>query len=529
MKASIKQNSRVGGRYTVSVRNADGSLARQLPAQGNLLLPGGLDPSKNWNGNIVECHAGSGTTPNKELLDGTFSQSGTTVVRDTGSGVFASGNVGDFIKFAGGEYAKIVSFTNTLTVEVDRTQTVAASALTVYNTSRTALETEVKTTTTTDVAAGSQGFAADTDLGTMNYWKTFNFSTETGAVVYSELGISPGGVFDLLSRIVLDASVAVDDGQFLQVRFDITATLGNYRTLAAIDVDITGWPRPYNVESIVANGTTFDVTFDENHHYIVGGEITITGALPPLTPITSISSDVSEFTVTTDSAHGFSVSDSVVIDGASQAGYDGTWTVAAVDSATVFRVTSGANPGASTGGTVRDATPGTWFDGTWTIASVPTSDSIRITSAINPIDAGASGTVESNLNAQAIVTGHAFYNGNSNSVLHGPLDFSQGVIARVLRIYPNATKATGMVYGASQNATGGLQTGLVAEAYSTANRSKKFVGTFGSGEGLMNSIKQIGFQALSGEIIVELDEIQRKDNGFSLAIEYTISWEPDLD
>jgi hypothetical protein len=107
------------------------------------------------------------------------------------------------------------------------------------------------------------------------------------------------------------------------VRFDIQAAAANYRTSAPITVNVTGWPRPYNVVSITpgtAGGTAFDILLSEacSSHYAVGRPIIVTGALPVKHNVTSYASTGSDFTVVTGTAHGRSIGDSIVIEGATE-------------------------------------------------------------------------------------------------------------------------------------------------------------------------------------------------------------------
>lgn len=506
--------------------------------QHNLILTGGYDGSQTWRQlGDGACHAGTGSTPASAPIDGTYSQTGSTVTRVTGTGVFVSGNVGDYIKFATGERCKIVTFTNSVTVQVDRSQTVAAATITIYDTSRTLLDTWVKATNTKESGgAGETGFS---DTGVVQYWNTHNFTTETVARSYTELGMTSGGTTSssvLFSRIVLDSPVNVAIGQFLQVRFDIQAAAANYRTSAPITVNVTGWPRPYNVVSITpgtAGGTAFDILLSEacSSHYAVGRPIIVTGALPVKHNVTSYASTGSDFTVVTGTAHGRSPGDSIVIEGATPSAYNGTWTVATVPNSTTVTVTSAINPGAGTGGTLRQATPATWFDGTWTIASFPTSSTIRVTNNTVTVPAGASGTVTNSTAANCIIAGYATLIGAFNGFEAGPLEMPPNSDYRRFAIYAEASMKTGMAHGVMTNETGSLSLGTVTftdSGYNAATQSRTFGHVVPSGGGLSETIRQLLLKTRSGQIWITYDERQRKDNGYQLTINYTISWEPDL-
>lgn len=528
----IDMKEAVGGRYRPVVRNRDGSIARDYGWQGNLILPAGVGTSgtanMSWYDMMLYCHAGSGSTPNKVLLAGTFSQTGTTVTRTTGTGVFTSGNVNDFVKFATGETAKITAFTNSVTVTVDRSQTVAAAALTVYDCSRVTLDTWVKQTITNVIANVT---TQDTEARSAKFQRTWDFAFETSAQTYTELGVSrlSGSSAQLLSRIVLDSPVNVDADQFLQVQFAITAVATNYGTSQPMTVNITGWPRPYNIQSIVANGTYFDVVLDAAHHYATGRPIIITGALPATTPVSSYSSTGSDFTVTTSSAHGKAPGDSIVIAGATPSAYNGTWTVATTPTATTLTVTSAINPGAGTGGTLRLATPGTWFDGTWTIASFPNSTTIRVSSAITPPAAGVAGTVTNSTAANAIISGFAYDDRDTTNVA-GALDLKAN---KACYLYNEAQMKSSLQYGVTTSWSSAITGAATAtsQSYDVANRKYSYVRTFPSavGNGYVRQVALYGGPgATNGAIAVTFDERQVKESGFQLVLNWSFSWQPDL-
>jgi hypothetical protein len=529
----IKISNGVAGVYHHRVMNRDGTPATDWSApQKNLILPAGHGNTDFFN-MLTVFHVGTGTTPNKATLDGTYSQTGTTVTRATGSGTFVSGNINDFIKFGTGERARIASLTNSLTVEVDRSQTVAATSLQIYDTSRTLLDAWVKSTTTADGTAGASGVTLDSDLGTCLTWATRNFAIETSAQTYTEVGISRTGTTGtsvLFSRVVLDSPVSVGVDQFLQLRFDLLCVLGNYRTSAPITVAITGWPFPYQIQSIVSNGTFWDVVVNTacNAHYAVGRPIIITGALPATSPITSITSTVSNFTVTTSAVHGKIAGDSIVIAGSSVAGYNATWTVASAPTTTTLVVTSGANLGSATGGTVRLTTPATWFNGTHTIASFPNATTIRITNATTIPAAGVAGTVTNSLEASAIITGTTAF---------GRAGFTGGIVECVnggkgMAFIAEANLRSGLTYGTTVSGITPIssQTTSANGAYDAINRTQTFTSTFVSANQNSTTIRQlyVGNSSSGGQLFITFDERQRKDNGFQMVLNFTVSWEPDL-
>ncbi len=531
LELAMKQS--VGGRYRPVVINRDGSIAKVYPWSKNLILPAGVGSAGaadlGWTDMLVYCHAGTGTTPNSAVLSGTFQQSGTTVTRASGVGVFASGNVNDFIKFASGEFAKIISFTNTLTVEVDRSQTVAAAALTIYDTSRVTLDAWVRPTNT---YSGSFITTQDTDARSTTFVRKYDFAFETVAHTYTEIGISrlTGSTAQLLSRVVLDSSVSVDVDQFLQIEFALTCEVTTYGTSQPIDVTITGWPRPYSISSIVANGTYWDITLTENHHYAAGRPVIVGGALPAAVAISSITSTALDFTVNTSAVHNKSPGDSIVIGGATPSGYNATWTVATVVDADTLTVTDSSNLGAGSGGTLRLATPGGWYNGTLTAASFPAANKIRVTNATSPPDAGAFGTVTNSTVASCIITGMGYgslISGGSG----GALDLMAG---KSCRLFSEADMKTGLAYGVVAGWNSGVTGSAtqVSGVYSVADRTYTYVHNFPSAVGNGN-VRQLTLSGgsentNSGTIAITFDERQVKEVGFALQLTWKHSWEPAL-
>lgn len=531
-KVQIQARSTAAARYHAKVMCCKtGKIIKDYGEHPNLLTVNPHNPYALGK-QIQKCYAGTGTTPNKRLLDGTFQQTGTTVTRATGSGVFAGSNVNDFIKFSGGKRARIISFTNTLTVEVDREQTVAASTATIYDTSRTALDAEVKNTTTESGVSGESGSSNDTETGTLTLWNTFNFTTETSAQTYQEIGFSSNEVSVLFGRLVLDTPISVDVDQFLQVKVTLIWTLTNFRTATPINVEVTGWPRPYAIQSIQATGTYFDVELDEAHHYLAAGKINIEAAVPTRVGITSISSDASTFTVITSEAHGFSAGDDIEIENSSQAGYNGSWLVDSVTNSTTLVISSSINLGAATGGTIRHETPGTWFDGEWTIASVPTTTSVRITSAINAPDAGAYGSAYNNLKASAIISGVGLTT-SVTAQTNGGIAEPFGNRIKTIYFIETAQVRTGMAYGVTTSlpATVGSRnaSGTVFTPYDNAELTRTDTFVVGTSVSISTKIKQIAIGADGGFLWITFEEPQRKDNGYILTIEFKTYWEPSLD
>lgn len=401
-------DQKVKGRMQAHVVNAKGKVIKTLPWQDNLILDQGLDYYANntWANLMNYCVAGTGTTPTRDELDGTASQTGTTVTLSGSTYTFSGGDVGKWIGWdAGGYQAKITAYIDASNVTVDRSQSVSAAAAKLYRCNQTGLDTEVKRTNTypsytyTDGrgASASWGVAA---TGVLTLRRTYDFSAETGSVNYTEIGISPVATVasNLFARILLAGTVAVTSGQQLRITYELAITCTGYDRPAQVLTSSTGWPYTYNISSITGSGSAFTVTLSIPHHYVAGGTITIAGAKRTRFTITAATSTGSDFTLTTSGAHGRSPGDSITIEGVSPSGYNGVWTCASGTTGSTIVVTTTANPGTGTAfGNVRETEPGTWYDGTWTIASV-TSTTVVVTSTITAA-AGADGTAKNNLNA----------------------------------------------------------------------------------------------------------------------------------
>lgn len=402
---AFEANMAVQGRAQIHVLNRKGEVIKTLPWQRNLVLDQGMNyygNSNTWANLMNYCVAGTGTTPTKDLLDGTAGQSGTTVTLSGSTYSFSAGDVGKWVGWATGGYqAKITAYISATQVTVAQSQTVSTATATLYRCDQTGLTTEVKRSNTYPVYTYTDGRGASASYATGNVLtlrRTYDFTAEVGSVNYSEIGFSPVATVasNLFSRILLAGAVTVTSGQQLRVTYEIAVTVNGTTRPSQTLPSSVGWPYQYSIASITGNGTSFTVTTSTAHHYVTGGSITIAGALRTKTAITAASSTGSDFTITANS-HGRTTGESITIAGMTPVGYNGVWTIASTTTNTIT-VTTGANPGTGTVfGTVRQTEPVTWYDGTWTVAST-TSTTVVVTSAIS-LSAGADGTVKNNLDA----------------------------------------------------------------------------------------------------------------------------------
>lgn len=404
----------VSGRMKIFVVDAKtGRVVQERPWQNNLILDQGLNnyATRSWAELMSFCAAGNGITSTKQVVTGTGSQSGTTVTLSGSAYSFVSGDVGSWVKWTSGEEAKITAFTNGTTVTVDRTQTVAAGTCCLYRCGQVGLSSEVKRTSVANATfhpefilgdgTRSQATIADDVAGTVKLRRTYDHTAEVADTNYTEIGISHSNSAgnNLFSRVYLNGTVTVLNGQQLRVQYELTVTIPYSITRPTINLPISGWPYPYTISSITSTGSNFTITTSVAHHHIAGDSVALTNVKRPRFTISGASSTGSDFTLTTTAPHGRSPGDSITVEGMTPVGYNGVWTCAAGTTGSTIVVTTTANPGAgSVFGNVRQTEPGTWYNGTWTVASV-TSTTIVVTSALNMGAAGEGGLAAPNLNA----------------------------------------------------------------------------------------------------------------------------------
>jgi hypothetical protein len=241
--------------------------------------------------------------------------------------------------------------------------------------------------------------------------------------------------------------------------------------------------------TVVGNGTYVDVTFSAATHFLAGDKLDLRTLTTKKANISSASSTSTTFTINTATAHGLIAGDSVTVEGASLAGYNGVFTVATAPTTTQLTITNAANPGAMGAvGTVRLTTPGSWFDdlGLATIASMESGATVaRITSAItgpaaNPVSIGGDPGVDLRV-TQGFISGLL-----PNTFGH----FSEANAKALPAVTATIANATGLV---SANLTT-----TTAAAYTNDWTNSKLM-TWNAGAGTNQArIKQIGQSPSNG-------------------------------
>jgi hypothetical protein len=247
IQANIGQTAK--GRVRIQVVDSKtGRVKRDNGWQKNLILNTGLDmiAVRTWADCFTHCAVSTGTTATQVDSGTTTAERAAAVVTlSGGSFVFANGDVGNTIKWASGEVARITVFTSTTQVTVATSGTIAAGLFTLYRTNQTGLAVnETKTRTNTYLTGtGNCGTTYTAATGNMVMRRTYDFTAEAGAVTYTEVGISYTGTIasnNLFSRILLSPSVTLDIDDQLRVIYelDITQTPCAPRSVAPT---ITGW------------------------------------------------------------------------------------------------------------------------------------------------------------------------------------------------------------------------------------------------------------------------------------------------
>jgi hypothetical protein len=95
-----------------------------------------------------------------------------------------------------------------------------------------ALVNPVKWQASYNLATNANQTTYNLAAGSCTYKRTYDYSSEVGTVVYTELGIAPLQTGNLFSRIVI-APVTVNAGEQLRVVYELTVTISQYITPTA--------------------------------------------------------------------------------------------------------------------------------------------------------------------------------------------------------------------------------------------------------------------------------------------------------
>lgn len=488
MQATIQQ--RASGKLSLSIiRN--GQTIPVCKDITNLLLNGGLSSGATPVAMFAQpfnFHACLNTGTNYDDLPGTWTQSGNTLTRATGAGTFPSSavSVGKELKFQDGERCHVTNWTNTTTVTVSGpARTLTGKTVRRYNTIAGDLTVDNPAGQISPATADAaiEDFTAGTIART---WRT-SFPSATAPYSLGSFVLANVGVGFYGARVLLPVPVSVLTDDQLQVDYTLTLTASGRVQTYNLGAEAAGIPTPYTAATIAGTGTYFEIVTTAAHVFAAGDNILLANIVPKRFALASASSTSTTLTLTTSVPHGLNPADSVTVENATLAGYNGTFTVATTPTSTSLTITNAANPGAmGAAGTVRLATPGTYFNGAWTVASVPDSTHLRITSAvtgpaIDPAtftgDPGATFSICQNTINGAFCSDAVYYFPEAN-----------------VKTVPSATVQT----SATSTAGGVVNGGAVATNPSFANDfTFSNLYTWGAGVG-SNRIKQIGTSGCGG-------------------------------
>jgi hypothetical protein len=378
----IEMTSKLSGVLLwLEVRGKDGALKKRVEDIPNIILNNAMTVG------YVNQPANSGATyvNNEESwddLNGTWNQSGNTVTRATGTGTFPSSpsHISNEIKWNTGERSHVTARASDTSITVSGpARTITGGTIRRYKVNGGSFWGSVAQNASSSTQVSS---TVNDAAGTRIEIRRYNFPSATS-------GYSLGSLIIGDARIKLPSPITIDVDDQIECVYSRQETVTGRNQSYELGSEATGIPTKYAMASIVGSGSNVDVTFSTATHFLAGDVLDLRNVTPKKFAISSATSNSTTFTINTTAAHGLSVSDSVVIEGASLAGYNGTFTVASVVDSDTITITNSANPGAmGASGTIRLATPGTYFDdlGLATIASMVSTSVARITSAITGPD-----------------------------------------------------------------------------------------------------------------------------------------------
>ncbi len=370
----------------LEVRDRNGKVKARVENIPNIVLNAGIDGDACFATAPGVAHTFTSTSDSHEDLDGTWNQSGNTVTRATGTGTFPNSpsKLGDQLYWydAGANTGHRCHVTarasdTSITVSGD-VKTITGGKLRRYSVNGSGISSStgsVQTSSLTTTVSTTISDVGNSFVKRMRY----NFNSAVSAYSLGSI------IITACARIKLPAPISIDVEDQILFEYEATETVTGRSQTYELGAEATGIPQKYSMLTIAGSGANVDVTFSGATFFLAGDKLDLRGIVPKRFAISSASSTSTTFTINTTGAHGLSVADSVVIENASLAGYNGTHVVATVVDSDTITITNAANPGAlGASGTIRLATPATYFDdlGLATIASMVSTSVARITSAI---------------------------------------------------------------------------------------------------------------------------------------------------
>jgi len=270
---NINHNSAISttltGFYKVAILNSDNNIIwEQKDLQKNLILNYGLDNLYNRTicTSFEVAIAGSGSRSNS------FTSSvATASVIGTNLFLFPSGSFTDFTSSAPGysaiaELGDVVIFDDVNSTQmsvvsastdglgllvtssftgIDRSDyTGVSGSFTIWKTSQTSLQSEMKRTSTRVSGLCGTTLSARSASAKQYNWRTWDFSAESTPVTYSEVGVSwttsttPNTTF---SRMLLPTTLSLDVGQKMRLYYQLHTTISPMQPVS-FSANVNGWP-----------------------------------------------------------------------------------------------------------------------------------------------------------------------------------------------------------------------------------------------------------------------------------------------
>jgi len=241
----IGQSARV--EYRRGARNPDGSVDwfNNGEWDHNLILDSGLDSvaSRFWVENIAYGVAGTGTNPvERDSGATTFTASAGTVTAS--ANFFEAADANRLLVLDDGSQGYITAYTSPTQVTWNGPDVAVGSQGGVFYVNRTALQTEVKRTSTYRTSTGDNGSTWSAVNGEWEFKRTFLFSTESGSVTYKEIGWSWGTTGTALfgMDVFSGGGDALVSGQQYLIQVKLVLRISPaLAAVAAPDVGSGGW------------------------------------------------------------------------------------------------------------------------------------------------------------------------------------------------------------------------------------------------------------------------------------------------
>jgi hypothetical protein len=236
-------------KYQTRVRDAaTGKIVSEQPWRKNLIMDSGLDAySSHLFCNLFSSAVvGSGTNPVMRYSSPvTFTQSGNTVTAS--APFFASTDVGYILKYgasgsgSGGAEQYVTGFTDSTHVTVSSSASVGTTAGALWYVTQTALQTQLKSTTTYSTIGNGTVITPGSPFSTYAHTRVFIFATETGPVTYNEIGWSWNSV-NLFGRdLITPSGVSLISGQQLEVTLQVSLQISPTAPVFVGDVSSGTW------------------------------------------------------------------------------------------------------------------------------------------------------------------------------------------------------------------------------------------------------------------------------------------------